>query len=534
MEIKKISDDIKFSIEITNDIECLNKLRENGKTKYQALKKELAIAKKRNDEKAIIDIKAEMNKAYLYQKSISSEDKKIRDKALNLLNKEYREFEIKVKENVKRNISLIKAEHNASSKKILDDYAIALKEINSLDLDKKEYQIRKNGIDIKRKRALKTNTRTRLEEELLCKKELLDVRNEYVRLESEIRLKPNAISNLKTKNIEARATSSFEKTIRDRSFWLSKVSMFCFLILVITYILVCAIGGIKIEYKKILEGSSIIIAVALGGVFIYSMKSFDMSLGGGTALAAAMGAMVWNSTKNMLLVLIVAILIGVAIELINAGLANILNLPVMVTTLAMSSVLSAILSNILENTETQTIKVTGIKQFDVFIFYFGVILALFLFTSFIFKLTPVGRKNKMIGCNSVSSKYTGVNITKQGIITFFIAGIAIGVGATLYIVRSRTISASSCSTIGLDVILAVVFGGMQTTGGPKSKISAAIFGGLTATLISYLLVAIGRVSGFAAITNYESFVKGILFLAIVSLNTVGNRTNRLPAIEMMW
>ncbi|UKI50717.1 MAG: hypothetical protein L6U99_04985 [Clostridium sp.] len=286
--------------------------------------------------------------------------------------------------------------------------------------------------------------------------------------------------------------------------------------------------------RKILEGSSIIIAVALGGVFIYSMKSFDMSLGGGTALAAAMGAMIWNSTKNMFLVLIVAIIIGVVIELINAGLANVLKLPVMVTTLAMSSVLSAILSNILENTATQTIKVTGIKQFDVFIFYFGVILALFLFTSFIFKLTPVGRKNKMIGCNSVSSKYTGVNITKQGIITFFIAGIAIGVGATLYIVRSRTISASSCSTIGLDVILAVVFGGMQTTGGPKSKISAAIFGGLTATLISYLLVAIGRVSGFAGITNYESFVKGILFLAIVSLNTVGNRTNRLPAIEMMW
>ena len=534
MEIKKISDDIKFSVEITENIASLNKLRENGKTKYQALKNELAIAKKRHDEKAIIDLKAQMNKAYLYQKSIEPEDKKIRAQALDLLNKEYHEWEIKVKENVRKNISLVKEEHNDITKQIESEYAANLKEINSLELDKKEYQIRKNGIDIKRKRALKTNIKNRLEDELVCKKELLDLRNEYVKLESQIRLKPSIISNLKTKNVEAMSTSSFEKTVRDRSFWLSKVSMFCFLILVIAYILVCVIGGIKIEYKKILEGSSIIIAVALGGVFIYSMKSFDMSLGGGTALAAAMGAMIWNSTKNMFLVLIVAIIIGVVIELINAGLANVLKLPVMVTTLAMSSVLSAILSNILENTATQTIKVTGIKQFDVFIFYFGVILALFLFTSFIFKLTPVGRKNKMIGCNSVSSKYTGVNITKQGIITFFIAGIAIGVGATLYIVRSRTISASSCSTIGLDVILAVVFGGMQTTGGPKSKISAAIFGGLTATLISYLLVAIGRVSGFAGITNYESFVKGILFLAIVSLNTVGNRTNRLPAIEMMW
>ncbi|UKI50718.1 MAG: hypothetical protein L6U99_04990 [Clostridium sp.] len=45
-----------------------------------------------------------------------------------------------------------------------------------------------------------------------------------------------------------------KKTIRDRSFWLSKVSMFCFLILVIAYILVCVIGGIKIEYKKNIRG----------------------------------------------------------------------------------------------------------------------------------------------------------------------------------------------------------------------------------------------------------------------------------------
>ena len=75
---------------------------------------------------------------------------------------------------------------------------------------------------------------------------------------------------------------------------------------------------------------------------------------------------------------------------------------------------------------------------------------------------------------------------------------------------------------------------MQVTGGAKSKISAAVFGGLTATLISYLLIAIGRVSGFSAITQYESFVKGLLFLIIVAVNTIGNRTNRLPAIELMW
>ena len=470
----------------------------------------------------------EKNKDKSYLKRACDVNKKLK--------KEYKELTKKINVDVKVKLKSVKSDYAKTKLDMINNYKQQLNELNAKqsNLNKNEFNEEKKALTIKHKRALKTYYVNKYEHLLSLKKDNLDFANYYLDLEKQILGKNTISSSIMAGFTERKSTTLLEKTLKDRYFWLSKISIFSFLFLFILYILICAIGGIKIEYEKIIEASSTIIVIALGGVFIYSMRSFDMSLGGAAALAAAAGATIWNKTNNIMLVLLVSIVIGVIIELINASLANVLKLPVMVTTLAMSSLLSTVLTDVLENTSTQTIKATGIKDFDTFAFYILVILVFFAICAFIFKISPVGRKNKMIGNNSVSARYTGINITKQGIITFIIAGVAIGTGALLYIVRSRTISTSSCSTIGLDVILAVVFGGMQVTGGAKSKISAAVFGGLTATLISYLLIAIGRVSGFSAITQYESFVKGLLFLIIVAVNTIGNRTNRLPAIELMW
>lgn len=542
MNLTGISKELNFSNEVLSNANALMELRKDGLLKINSLTQKIKKINKKKQSQQLEEYRKELVAAKEFQSSIQKQDDAMRIPTLKKLKEEYKTLNQTVKKEVRNLIKNTKQKYADLCTEVENEYQTQVNalevEKNSLDFTKKEdkvlYKEKLNGITIKRKRALKTLTKERLQAEIDCKKAFLELRNSYVELYRTIQGKNNLFLDLGTQKLETICSTSFEKTMKDRNFWLSKISLFCFLALVLIYIIVCAIGGIKIEYQKILEGSSIIIAVALGGVFIYSMRSFDMSLGGGTALAACLGAMMWNQTHNIFVVLLIGVVVGVVVELINSTLASLLKLPVMVTTLAMSSVLSAILTNILENTATQTVKVTGIKELDNFWFYFLVILALFLVTAFIFRSTPVGRRNKMIGANSTSSRYSGVNITKQGLITFLIAGICVGVGGMLYIVRSRTVSMSSCSTIGLDVILAIVFGGMQTTGGPKSKISAAILGGLTASLISYLLIAIGRVSGFSEITNYESFVKGVLFLGIVSVNTIGNRTNRLPAIEMLW
>lgn len=450
---------------------------------------------------------------------------------LSQLKKEYKALAKEVKSLVKVNITTTRGSYKVKEDEVEQEYQDNLSDLSNSSEATKEVL---NGIKIKRKRALKTLVKNRLQDELDCKKANIELRKEYVRLYKQINGKTNFFVNLNTDLIENKNSKSFEKTVRDREFWLSKISIFCFIFLALLYVVICFTAGIKVEYEKILKASSVIIAVALGGVFIYSMKSFDMSLGAGTAVAAAVGGLIWNSTKNIFLVLIVGIVIGIIIELVNSTLASLLKLPVMVTTLAMSSVLSAVLTNILDTQASKTIKVTGIRELDTFLFYFLVIAILFVVFAYIFKFSPVGRKNKMIGTNAKSSQYTGINIMKQGLITFTIAGVAIGVGAMLYIVNARTVSIQSCSTIGLDVILAIVFGGMETTGGPKSKITAGIFGGLTATLITYILNALVRITGVDAISSFDSIVKGLLFLTIVTINTVGNRTKRLPVIEMMW
>lgn len=561
MKFDKIQVEIDWCKELEDITNQLLTLRKDGvarikelQDKIKSIKKKKSYTKTQKAEK-ISGLKLEIVAAKNVASKNKSKEKELVKKGMKLLKKEFsvhskqvRSAIIKTRKSILDNSQETKCQiiteyHNnieelkKEKQEIYDRHSKSNSDKSTIESYRREISSlkeRKKGIEIKRKRALKGCNRDKIEELLEVKKSQMTLRSRRDQYEVEIQGNLGFISNINNQMVDKTSSTSIEKTLKDRSFWISKVSIFSFLFLLILYIVLCLIGGIKIEYQKIFEGSSIIIAVALGGVFIYSMKGFDMSLGGATALAAATGGMVWNATHNIFYVLLIGILVGVGIELVNSTLANLLKLPVMVTTLAMSSVLGSLLTNILEGTPTQTIKVEGIRGFDTFIFYFGVIVAFFLICAFIFKLSPVGRRNKMIGANRVCSKYTGVNATKQGLITFIIAGVAIGVGGMLYVVRSRTVSINSCSTIGLDVILAVVFGGMQVTGGPKSKISAAILGGLTATLISYILIAIGRVTGFSNITQYESFVKGLLFLSIVAVNQIGNSTKRLPAIEMMW
>ena len=65
-------------------------------------------------------------------------------------------------------------------------------------------------------------------------------------------------------------------------------------------------------YLKIIFNEGIVLAVvATGAVFIYSLGSFDISLGASTLFSATLGVMTYNATQNLPLMILV--IFGVAI-----------------------------------------------------------------------------------------------------------------------------------------------------------------------------------------------------------------------------
>ena len=150
------------------------------------------------------------------------------------------------------------------------------------------------------------------------------------------------------------------------------------------------------------------------------------------------------------------------------------------------------------------------------------VLALFfLLCVFIFNFTKIGRKQKLLGGNPVCAKLTGISGKKMAIIAFAVSGLGVGLGAFLSTVYAPTLTRNTGSSIGMDVIIAIVFGGMPVSGGARSKITAAVIGAFSMTFLSQIMTMLNLNSGIG------QMVKAVIFLLVVFVATFNQRGKML-------
>ncbi len=277
--------------------------------------------------------------------------------------------------------------------------------------------------------------------------------------------------------------------------------------------------------KSILNQSIVVAVVATGAIFIYTLGSFDISLGASTAVSALLGAMVYNKTENIWIMLATCIGVAVFVGLFNSVLASVFNLPVFVTTIAMLSFLNALvllLININGTGSEIRIPAPAVVPYNTTEFKMLLLVGFFLVCVFIFSFTKIGRKQKFQGGNPLCAKLSGISEKKMAIIAFVMSGIGVGLGAFLSIIYAPTLTKNTASSVGMDVIIAIVFGGMPVSGGARSKIYAAVIGAFSMTILGQLMVMFNLNSGIG------QMVKAIIFLLVVFLATSDQRGKLLP------
>ncbi|AMC94678.1 hypothetical protein AOC36_11105 [Erysipelothrix larvae] len=277
--------------------------------------------------------------------------------------------------------------------------------------------------------------------------------------------------------------------------------------------------------KAILNQSVVVAIVATGAIFIYSLGSFDISLGASVTVSALLGAITFNATNSILLMFLVCILVAVSIALFNSVLASIFNLPVFVTTIAMLSVLNAIvllLISVNGTGSTVSISASSVQNLNTEWFKIATLMVFAGLCTFLFNFTRLGRMQKFIGGNPICARLTGISSKKISIISFALSGLGVGIGAFLLIVYAPTLTRNSASSVGMDVIIAIVFGGMPISGGARSKIYSAIVGSFSMTFLSQIMVMFNMNSGI------NQIVKAIIFILVVYLATSNQRRKILP------
>ena len=312
------------------------------------------------------------------------------------------------------------------------------------------------------------------------------------------------------------------------------ISALPFVALVVLLAVFCGIvssKGYRLDmYIKIVFNEGIVLSiVATGAIFIYTLGSFDISLGAATLFAATLGVLTYNATENFALMIIVILLAGIVCSLVNSVLASIFHIPVFVTTVAMMSVLSAIASQIIT---TKGGAVGGIsipsevvKHLDNSAFKIGVLVIWVAICVFVFDYTKFGRREKFVGGNPICAQLSGIKYNTYAILGFLLAGVGVGIGAFMTLVYTPSVTTTTAGDIGMNIMVAIVFGGMPISGGARSKIYAVVVGGFSYIVLNNILdLLIDSTSGY----GITQIVSAVFFLIIVYVASVNYRSQTLP------
>ena len=433
-----------------------------------------------------------------------------------------------LKQHIQEQLAALKQAHQKTLLELDQNLQRDLAEAAANNADSKELNNVKFGLETvcKRAKIKERNTYNEAIKELKMKRVFLH--EEYTKLVFNVTGVVTPIESVRNKALETKATFNLKATLTNKQFYVNLVP-FCMLMLIVAaYFIGKSITGYAGDLGDVINNSIFVAVVATGAVFIYSQGGFDMSLGNASLMCATVAALTFNATGNLALSLVLAVLVGAVLGILNAILATMLNLPVMVMTLTMMNIIAAVHEAILDQYGGL---ITVAKGMNSNAWFFAIFLAVFFgICWFIFNYTKVGRRNKFIGSNKVAARFNGINLMRAGIISFAISGVGLGICGFLF-ASSMSGSMYGASTVlgqvGLNVVIAIVFGGMTTSGGPKSKVSCAVIGAFFSVFLDEFFAAISTPA--FQVGDYSFMVKGAIFILISLANMWDTRTKMLAS-----
>ncbi len=271
-----------------------------------------------------------------------------------------------------------------------------------------------------------------------------------------------------------------------------------------------------INIKNVLRDASLIAIAGIGMVMIILLGEIDLSVGSTQAVAGVIAVAVLNQMDSVWLALLAALLAGALVGLCNGLLVTKAGINSLIATLGTMAILrgGAMVS-------TQAVSIQGkVEGFvEVGTGYLGpvpipVLLAFLLFGLFYYVLhhTILGRYIYAIGGNIQAARISGLAVDRTRVLVYVIGGVLAALSA--FILASRLNSGQPNAGLGfeLQVIAAVILGGISLAGG-IGTLGGAFIGILILTVLSNGLVLL-NVSSF-----YHDIARGAVIILAVYLDT---------------
>lgn len=289
--------------------------------------------------------------------------------------------------------------------------------------------------------------------------------------------------------------------------------------------------------RDVLVQSSTRAIIALGVAFILITGGTDLSAGRIVGLSAVISASMLQRTDyanrffpdmpemHFIIPVILAVLAGLVFGLINGIIVSKFNVPPFIATLGTMVAVLGVNSLYFDLEPNNSQPIGGLrKDFTTTLGtgYFGTgkftipfIVLIALVVAFvvwiIFNKTRLGKNMYAIGGNIQAARVSGINVARNLIIIYSIAGALYGLAGVLEAARTGGATNSYGTMYELDAIAACVVGGVSTTGG-IGTVPGVMAGVLIFTIINYGLTFIG-ISPY-----WQLIIKGAIIVAAVAFD----------------
>lgn len=277
------------------------------------------------------------------------------------------------------------------------------------------------------------------------------------------------------------------------------------------------LAGANVQF--ILAASALYALVAIGQTFVVLTRNVDLSVSSVVGLSAFVSANQFQAHPGVgiWLVFLVGLGVGLACGLVNGLVTAIGRVPSLVVTLAtlyiirgvdtiivgsgqvVAQALPASFTNIFRDS------VAGIPVLAIGV---AVVTAL---AAYYLRSFRSGRELYAIGSEPAAARLAGIPIARRVFGAFVLSGALAGIAGVIWASEYRTIDATAATGIELQVIAAVVVGGVAIFGGSGSVVGA-VLGALLLETISSALNTLGVAS------LWVQAISGLLLLVAITLD----------------
>lgn len=278
--------------------------------------------------------------------------------------------------------------------------------------------------------------------------------------------------------------------------------------------------------NRLTVGLAIPLVVAVGQMMVVLTRNIDLSVSSTVGLSAyAVGTFLTRHETSPWVAALLAIAIGVGLGAINGLLVAYGGVPAIITTLGTLALYRVVLVEI-SNAKTVTTDglpswMSGLPSKSLFTFkdydlrlMAAIALIVLICGHLVLRYLPFGRRLYAIGSNPDAAKVAGLPAQRDVFLAFVICGGLAGLGGFLYLIRFGNITVTAAQGLELQVVAAVVVGGVSILGGQGTMFGVL----LGVVLIEVMQQSLLRWSGLSEFV--KDAILGLMILIAITVDAV--------------